>query len=134
MAIMGLGVSAQTHKWYAGGQLTFGRTTESASGMKSTQVTVLPELGYNFNEIFGVGIKVGVQYRKAGGEEKTVFLINPYIRCNYYRYEKIRLFANGGVDLCIGRAYGSTAVQFGIGVRTFDYYMPWKINTYIKFL
>lgn len=117
MAIVGLGVSAQTHKWYAGGQLTFGRTTESASGVKSTQVTVLPELGYNFNETFGVGTKVGVQYRKAGGEEKTVFLVDPYLRCNYYRYEKIRLFVDGGVDLGIGRADGSTAVQFGIGFR-----------------
>ncbi len=117
MAIMSLGVSAQTTKWYAGGQLTFGRTTESASGVKSTQVTVLPELGYNFNDTFGVGTKVGVSYRKSGDQEKTVFQVNPYARWNYFRYEKVRLFVDGGVDLGLGRADGSTAVEFGIGLR-----------------
>lgn len=116
-AVMGLGASAQDSKWYAGGQLTFGRTTESASGVKSTQVTVLPELGYNMTDNFAVGAQVGVQYRKSGGEEKTVFQVNPYARYTYYKFERVNLFVDGGVDLGIGRADGSTAVQYGIGFR-----------------
>ena len=76
-AVMTLGASAQSNKWYAGGQLTFGKTTESVSGLKTTQVTVLPELGYNMTDNFAVGAQLGVQYRKAGGEEKTVFQVNP---------------------------------------------------------
>ncbi len=67
MAIMTLGASAQN--WYAGGQLTFGRTTDSASGVKSTQVTILPEVGYNISDNFAVGSVLGVSYRKAGDEE-----------------------------------------------------------------
>lgn len=116
-AVMALGANAQTNKWYAGGQLTFGRTTEAASGVKSTQVTILPELGYNFTDQFAIGGQVGVQYRKSGGEEKTVFEVNPYARYNYYRYERVRLFVDGCVDLGIGGAHGSTAVQYGIGFR-----------------
>lgn len=116
-AVMALGASAQTNKWYAGGQVTFGRTTEQPSGVKSTQVTVLPELGYNMTDNFGVGAQVGVQYRKSGGEEKTVFQINPYARYTYLKYERVNLFVDGGVDLGIGSAHGSTAVQFGLGFR-----------------
>lgn len=117
VAVMGLGVSAQDSKWYAGGQLTFGRTTQSASGVKSTQVTVLPEVGYNVSDNFAVGAVAGVSYRKSGGEEKTVFKVNPYARYTYYSYDRVNLFVDGGVDLGIGRADGSTAVEYGIGLR-----------------
>lgn len=117
VAVMGLGASAQDSKWYAGGQLTFGRTTQSASGVKSTQVTVLPEVGYNVSDNFAVGAVAGVSYRKSGGEEKTVFKVNPYARYTYYSYDRVNLFVDGGVDLGIGRADGSTAVEYGIGLR-----------------
>lgn len=116
-ALIGIGANAQSDKWYAGGQVTFGKTTETVSGLKTTQVTVLPEVGYNITGDFSVGTKVGVQYRKTGGEEKTVFQIDPYARYNYYTNERVRLFVDGGVDLGIGRAHGSTAVQYGIGFR-----------------
>ncbi len=137
MAIMAIGASAQSGDWYAGGQLTFGRTTESASGVKSTQVTVLPELGYNLTDRFAVGTKVGVSYRKAGGEEKTVFQVNPYARYTYYRYERVNLFVDGGVDLGIGRAGGSTAVELGIGFRpgvSFDINDKFSLVAHIGFL
>ena len=115
MAVMTLGASAQN--WYSGGQLTFGRTTDSASGVKSTQVTVLPEIGYNMTDNFAVGSVLGVSYRKAGDEEKTIFKVNPYARYTYFQNGNLRLFMDGGVDLGIGRAHGSTAVEYGIGLR-----------------
>lgn len=116
-AVMSLGMSAQSSKWYAGGQVTFGRTTESASGVKSTQVTVLPEVGYNLTQKFSVGTVLGVSYRKSGGEEKTVFKVNPYARYTCFSYEKVDLFVDGVVDFGIGRALGHTAVEYGIGFR-----------------
>lgn len=115
IAIMTLGASAQS--WYAGGQVTFGRTTESASGVKSTQVTVLPELGYNVTDNFALGAILGASYRKSGGGEKTVFKVNPYARYTYFSSERVDLFVDGGVDFGIGRAHGHTAVEYGIGFR-----------------
>jgi hypothetical protein len=115
MAVATLGASASD--WYAGGQVTFGRTTDSTSGVKTTQVTVLPELGYNLSERFAVGSVLGVSYRKSGGEEKTVFQINPYARYTYLKAGKVNLFVDGCVDLGIGRAHGDTAVEYGIGLR-----------------
>ena len=115
MAVMSLGASAQD--WYTGGQVTFGRTTEQPSGVKSTQVTVLPEIGYNLTDNFAVGSVLGVSYRKSGGEEKTVFKVNPYARYSYFKNDRVSLFVDGGVDFGIGRAKGSTAVEYGIGLR-----------------
>lgn len=115
MAVMTLGASAQN--WYSGGQVTFGRTTAQPSGVKSTQVTVLPEIGYNMNESLAFGAVLGVSYRKSGGEEKTVFKVNPYARYTYFNSERLDLFVDGGVDFGIGRAHGHTAVEYGIGLR-----------------
>lgn len=137
MAIVAVGASAQDNKWYAGGQLTFGRTTESVSGVKSTQVTVLPEVGYNITDRFSVGAVAGVSYRKAGSEEKTVFKVNPYARYVYYRYDRINLFADLGVDMGIGRADGSTAVEYGIGLRpgvAFDINDKFSLVAHVGFL
>lgn len=137
IAIMSLGASAQSGSWYAGGQLTFGRTTESASGVKSTQVTVLPELGYNLTDNFAIGSVAGVSYRKSGGEERTVFRVNPYARCTYYNSERVNLFIDCGVDLGIGRAHGHTAVEYGIGLRpgmTFDLNDRFSLVAHVGFL
>ncbi|MCM1355696.1 MAG: porin family protein [Staphylococcus sp.] len=117
MAVMTLGATAQN--WYAGGQVTFGRTTTEISGvsLKSTQVTVLPELGYNVSDQLAFGAQLGVSYRKAGDQEKTVFRVNPYARYTYFNSKMVDLFVDGGVDFGIGRAHGSTAVEYGIGLR-----------------
>lgn len=117
LSVITFGASAQTHKFYAGGQLTFGRTTAEPSGVKSTQVTVLPEIGYNITDRFGVGTHVGVQYRKTGDEKMTVFRLEPYARYSYLQVSIVQLFVDFGVDFGAGRADGSTAIQYGIGFR-----------------
>ncbi len=110
-------ISASAADWYTGGQLTFGRTTESLTGNKTTQVTILPELGYNINDHWAVGSTLGIKYRKSGGEERTVFQVNPYLRYTYFKYQKLDLFVDGGVDLGMGRADGSFALEYGIGFK-----------------
>lgn len=115
IAVMTLGASAQN--WYSGGQVTFGRTTQSVSGLKTTQVTVLPEIGYNMTENFAIGSVLGVSYKKTGDQKLTVLKINPYARYTYFQNERIGLFLDGGVDFGIGRANGHTAVEYGIGLR-----------------
>ncbi|WP_300503531.1 outer membrane beta-barrel protein [uncultured Duncaniella sp.] len=119
MAIMTLGASAQTQKWYAGGQLTLGRTTTELSGvsLKSTQIAVLPEIGYNVTDNFALGAIFGVDYRKTGDSKLTTFNINPYARATYFRSGMVDLFVDGGVGFGIGRANGHTAVTYEIGFR-----------------
>lgn len=118
MAVMALmAVCASAENWYTGGQVTFGRTTSSSSGVKSTQFTILPEIGYNLTSKVAIGSVLGVSYRKAGSQEKTVVQVNPYIRYTYLTAGKVNLFVDGGVDLGMGRASGHFAMQYGIGLR-----------------
>ncbi|MCI9286054.1 MAG: porin family protein [Muribaculaceae bacterium] len=119
MAIMTLAATAQERKWYAGGQLTLGRTTTELSGvsLKSTQVAVMPELGYNLTDKFALGAIFGVDYRKTGDSKLTTFNINPYARATYFQTDLISLFVDGGVGFGIGRANGHTAVTYQIGFR-----------------
>ena len=117
MAIATLGASAQSGTWYSGGQVTFGRTTQEVSGLKTTQVTVLPEIGYNLTDNFAVGSVLGVSYKKTGDEKLTVFKVNPYARYTYFSTDRVSLFLDGGVDFGIGRADGHCAVEYGIGLR-----------------
>lgn len=130
-------LSASATDWYAGGQVTFGRTTESLSNTKSTQVTILPELGYNISDRISIGSSLGINYRKTGGEEKTVFQVNPYIRYAYFKYDRIDLFVDGGVDLGMGRADGDFAIQYGIGLRpgvTFHINDKFSLVAHVGFL
>lgn len=115
MAVASLAASATD--WYTGGQVTFGRTTESVSGKKTTQVTILPELGYNLTDHVAVGTTLGLTYKDSDGHEMTTFGLSPYIRYNYLKTERVDLFIDGGVDLAMGRANGSFALTYGIGLR-----------------
>ncbi len=118
VAIMAISASAQS-TWYAGGQVTFGRTTTELSGvsLKSTQIAVLPELGYNLTDNVAVGAIFGVDYRKTGDSKLTTFDIKPYLRYTYFKSELVNLFMDGGVGFGIGRANGHTAVAYSIGLR-----------------
>lgn len=118
MAIMTLGASAQS-KWYAGGQLTLGRTTTELGGvsLKSTQFAILPEIGYNVSDNFALGATFGVDYTKTGGEKSTTFNISPYARATFFHSKMVDLFVDGGVGFGIGCADSSTAVTYEIGFR-----------------
>lgn len=115
MAVSTLAASASD--WYTGGQVTFGRTTESVSGQKTTQVTILPELGYNLTDCVAVGSTLGLKYTDTAGHKLTTFGLSPYLRYNYLTSDRVDLFVDGGVDLAMGRANGSFAVTYGIGFR-----------------
>ncbi len=116
-AVLTLGASAQ--KWYAGGQLTLGRTTTELSGvsLKSTQIAVLPEIGYNLTDNFALGATFGVDYKKTGDNKLTTFQISPYARATYFKSKMVDLFIDGGGGFGIGRADGHTAVTYEIGLR-----------------
>lgn len=117
MAVMALGAAAQN--WHIGGQFTFGRTTTEISGvsLKSTQIAVLPDIGYSMTDNFKLGAIFGVDYKKTGDQKLTVFKINPYARGTFFKSKMVDVFVDGGVGFGIGRSDGSTAVTYEIGLR-----------------
>lgn len=114
-----IAISASAQSWYTGGQVTFGRRTTEVGGVniKATQITVLPEIGYNVTDNFALGAVLGVDYTKTGDQKLTLFKVNPYGRYTYFKSDLVNLFMDGGVGFGIGRANGHTAVAYEIGLR-----------------
>ena len=91
---------------YVGG--TFGFTSrKDVNGVSKSNFTIVPEVGFQFNEKFSIGMNLG--YRKMGVtddgsfsytcDKYVSFGIAPYIRYNLYQYSKIRVFTDGVASL-----------------------------------
>lgn len=116
--IVTLGASAQG--WYLGGSVGF--TGSKADGVKTTNINVMPEIGYNLSETWAIGTTVGIDYTKLDDVKLTLVNFNPYARYTFLRAGMVSVFCDGGVDLGFGKAKydgesGDTAVAFGIGIK-----------------
>ena len=77
---------------YAGGSVGF--QTVSHDGNSTTAFTLKPEVGYNLNEDWAIGMAFG--YSEKGKDESKVktFIINPYVRYNAVKLDKVTLAYN----------------------------------------
>ena len=90
VAMMTMTANAQV---YVGGGIGF--QTSSNDGNSETTIKILPEIGYNLDENWAVGIAVGY------GENQT----------------KINVFVDGTVDYAHADADGLKSNSFGVGVK-----------------
>ena len=113
---------------YVGGELGF--ETTSQDGVSNTSLTLMPEIGYNLDENWAVGISFG--YGQISNENKVVdalgneatvtvknkrFIINPYARYTFLKLDKVNVFVDGGLSYAHYDNAGSKNNQFAIGVR-----------------
>ena len=99
VAMMGLTANAQG---YVGGSLGF--ASESYDGNSETVWSIMPEIGYNLNEDWALGVVVGY----GEGKDKTkidgitytdkvkTFAISPYVRYTPVKLDKVNIFIDGG--------------------------------------
>lgn len=97
MAVISLSAFAQN--WYVGGTLNAWR---ESSGNK-TEVTIKPEVGYNFNQTWSLGGAIGWQYNYNDGFKTNVFAISPYVRATYARVGIVSFFVDGGFTYGLGK-------------------------------
>lgn len=112
VAIMTLSASAQN--WYVGGSLGVGKVTVGTDDDKTstTAISVIPEVGYNFNENWAAGTSIGVTHTSNDGVKYTAFEIAPYVRYTYFRASIVSLFVDGGVGFSTGKAkYGDVSSE-----------------------
>ena len=125
------GVNAEN--WYVGGNLGF--THESSvycaqwdRNFEANTLYIQPEIGYNFNSQWAVGLGIGYEYRHWNGSKTdlNMFNFNPYARWTYFRTSNnlVQLFVDGGVGIGAGafdvdvNGYDShTAVIWNVGFR-----------------
>ena len=116
---------------YVGGEIGF--ETTSQDGVSNSSLTLMPEIGYNLDENWAVGISFGfgqvsrdVTTTVTNGQNTTTvtatqkdkrFIINPYARYTFLKLDKVNVFIDGGLSYAHYDNAGSKNNQFGIGVR-----------------
>ncbi len=101
---------------YVGGGIGF--STTSHDGNNSTSFKILPEIGYNLDDNWAVGITFGYSQDKdfAGSKDK-MFQISPYARYTFAKFDKVSLFVDGAVDYMHYDYDNSKTNTFGVGLK-----------------
>ena len=108
-AFVAVTMSAQV---YVGGSLGFGVTSYQAEGMDSeTSFYILPEIGYNLDENLAIGASFGINHR---GEDATAYVVNPYARYTFAKFDRVSLFVDGGLEF---ETMKDAYTLFGVGFK-----------------
>lgn len=100
-------------KWYAGGGIGF--SSVSQDGESTTTISISPEIGYRFNDKWGLGISLGYGTTGSGDNKYTNFNIRPYVRQDLVKFGKASLILDYSVWYqSAGRSTKTNT--FGIGV------------------
>lgn len=114
LAVATLAANAQV---YVGGSLGFESAKANKDADALSNFSIMPEIGYNLDENWAVGIQLGYQSQEVNKDETvSLFTIAPYARYTFAKTGAASFFVDGGI---IFESYGSDAKgsSFGIGVR-----------------
>ena len=117
MMVATISASAQV---YIGGGIGFESSKANKDANTLSSFTIIPEVGYNLDENWAVGIQLG--YGSNDSEEKNVktttsfFTIAPYARYTFAKSGIASFFIDGGIQFT---SLGSDAKgnTFGVGFR-----------------
>ena len=123
VAMMTMTANAQV---YVGG--TVGVKSLSSDGTSATSFTIAPELGYNLNDSWAIGVGVGystnnIAYNEAGGfagkldKNVNTFTVSPYVRYTFAKLDKVNFFADGIVSYANTGNSDVKVNAFGIGIQ-----------------
>ncbi len=106
---------------FLGGAITFWRNTED----KTTTFDFCPEVGYLFNDTWGIGLLLGYEYEQEKEEGLTTrlhsFKVSPFGRYYYYHRGPFNLFLDGGFGVDFGKTTKEGVSEnrrgFEIGLR-----------------
>lgn len=111
VAIATLSVSAQD--MYVGGSFGLWRNSDQ----NQTSFTVAPEVGYNLNEKWALGVELNYTH-KYNEVATNAFAIAPYARYSFYENKAVRLFVDGGFGFVTAKQDEADAVNgFQIGFK-----------------
>ncbi|MBQ0164859.1 MAG: porin family protein [Bacteroidaceae bacterium] len=114
VALCSLSASAQ---WYAGGGLGFGVVSPSV-GDNKTSFYLTPEVGYSFNNKWGVGLDLSVGYNKIAKQDNTSFLFAPYARWTFAKAGIASFFADGALELETNPVLTTNdGTRFGLSIK-----------------
>lgn len=94
-AMMAFAANAQV---YIGGQVSFTANSDN----KTNALTILPEVGYTFNEHWTVGGTIGFVSAKVGDNTTSWFAFGPYARYTFLELGPVSVFCDGGFSILSG--------------------------------
>ena len=108
-----ISVNAQV---YVGGSLGFTSSKDDTDGAKATtRFSIKPEVGYNLDENWAVGMALGFTSTKAGDADAvTEFEIAPYARYTFAKLDMVNFFVDGEVSY---KTVKDTYNKFGIHIK-----------------
>ena len=113
LAVASMTASAQI---YVGGSLGYNSVKATEDAEKTSTFSIKPEVGYNLDENWAVGIQLGYTSADDGKSTVSEFEIAPYARYTFAKSGIASFFVDGGIQyVSLGSdAKGST---FGVGFR-----------------
>ena len=129
MAAFMVATIAASAQVYVGGSLGFESFKGNKDAKASTTFSILPEIGYNLDEHFAVGIQIGYGSTNDAGfladgnfaghksdKKASVFTIAPYARYTFAKTGIASFFVDGGIEYI---SYGNDlkGSTFGLGFR-----------------
>ena len=108
---------------YIGGGI--GLQSAKQNDNTNTTIKLMPEIGYNLNDSWALGIAFGY------GENKTTvkvnnndvtskiknYTINPYARYTFAKFDKVNLFVDGGLEYNYSDRNDNTVKELAIGLK-----------------
>lgn len=115
--------TAMNAQVYVGGGV--GLTTTSHDGDTRTSFKIMPEIGYNLDENWAVGIAFGYAQDKNSTKVNNVevstkdkqFQISPYARYTFAKFNNVNLFIDGGLDYIHEDNAGDKWNTFRVGLK-----------------
>ncbi len=108
---------------FVGGGIGF--QTTSHDDNSDTYIKLMPEIGFNLNDNWALGVAFGYSENKvtntvAGADITTktkLFQISPYARYTFLHFDRVNLFVDGGLDYSHSDAEGNKINAFAVGLK-----------------
>lgn len=126
LAVMMVSLAAQAQEIYVGGGVSLWRNND----IDETSFTITPEVGYELNEKWAIGLAVGFAHKAYDNDEldldwdgddhltSNAFAFAPYARFSFFQNKVVRLFLDMGFGFSTAKVKHFDSVNgFEIGVK-----------------
>jgi len=116
MTLAAIAVAATMNaQGYIGGSLGF--ASQSYDGNSTTVWSIMPEVGYNLNEDWALGVAVGYGESGKGDDKIKTFKVSPYVRFTPVKLDKVNIFIDGGFGYTNVKQGDASVNQWQFGLK-----------------
>ena len=108
-------IAANAQVW-VGGAVSY--NYDSQNDVADSYITIAPEVGYNLDESWALGIDLNFQFRTGDQVNRTIFGVTPFARYTFFRSGIASLFVDGGFNIgALKYENADSQTTWGVGVR-----------------